>query len=198
MPRIEQFDFAILSLFMAVTIVLLVGSILGMRAALRRGVHRVVVDALRTNIRRTAILLSGTAVILVGIAISPLPGPGLSVLGPLGLAIIATEFVWARKLIRYVDQNTKGFQGTTDAIAARSPRWLIAPIWAAYWAAVLLVAVWTKEHVPAWVIWPLASLFFTPIFFWSVKTWRFSRQRAAEAAASQPKPADVTSTQDAA
>jgi hypothetical protein len=181
MPSIEHLDNTILAILLAVTIVLLAGSVYAVRSALRRGVHRVVVEALRTNIRRTAILLAGTAVILVGIAISPLPGPGLSVLGPLGLAIIATEFVWARRLIRYVDQNTKGFQGTTEAIAARSPRWLIPPVWAAYWAAVLLLAVWTKESVPAWVLWPLASLFFTPIFFWSVKTWRFARRRAAEA-----------------
>ena len=41
----------------------------------------------------------GSTVILFGLALVVLPGPALVVV-PLGLAILATEFAWARRLIR--------------------------------------------------------------------------------------------------
>jgi uncharacterized protein (TIGR02611 family) len=49
---------------------------------------------------RTAIAVLGGAVVVVGIVLIPLPGPGwLIVLA--GLAILAVEFVWARHLLRF-------------------------------------------------------------------------------------------------
>ena len=41
----------------------------------------------------------GATVILFGLALVVLPGPALVVV-PLGLAILATEFAWARRLIK--------------------------------------------------------------------------------------------------
>jgi tellurite resistance protein TerC len=41
----------------------------------------------------------GTTVVLFGLALTVLPGPAVVVV-PLGLAILATEFAWARQLIR--------------------------------------------------------------------------------------------------
>jgi len=38
-------------------------------------------------------------VLLAGIAMIVLPGPAILVI-PLGLAILATEFIWARKLLK--------------------------------------------------------------------------------------------------
>jgi len=40
-------------------------------------------------------------VLLVGVAMLVLPGPGL-IVAPAGLAILATEFVWARRLLARV------------------------------------------------------------------------------------------------
>jgi len=46
--------------------------------------------------RRIAIALIGSTALLLGIALLILPGPGLLVI-PIGLAILSTEFVWARR-----------------------------------------------------------------------------------------------------
>ena len=51
--------------------------------------------------RRAIILLVGTSVILVGCALLVLPGPAIVVI-PLGLAILAIEFAWARRWLRLV------------------------------------------------------------------------------------------------
>ena len=41
----------------------------------------------------------GTTLVLFGLALVVLPGPAVVVV-PLGLALLATEFAWARRLIR--------------------------------------------------------------------------------------------------
>jgi uncharacterized protein (TIGR02611 family) len=48
-------------------------------------------------IRKTWITLSGLTVILVGVVMLVVPGPGLLTIAA-GLAILATEFAWAKKL----------------------------------------------------------------------------------------------------
>jgi len=49
--------------------------------------------------KRIAVTVAGGVVILVGIAMLVLPGPGLLVIIA-GLAILATEYVWAERLLR--------------------------------------------------------------------------------------------------
>jgi len=46
----------------------------------------------------------GLTLILVGIALLVLPGPGTVVI-VLGLALLGTEFVWARRLLRRVKES---------------------------------------------------------------------------------------------
>jgi len=58
-------------------------------------------DPLLKRARRIAIAVIGGTVLLVGGAMIILPGPALIVI-PLGLAILATEFVWARRLLERV------------------------------------------------------------------------------------------------
>jgi uncharacterized protein (TIGR02611 family) len=54
--------------------------------------------------RRIIILVTGSTVLLFGIALIVLPGPAVVVI-PIGLAILATEFVWAKRLLaRFKDQ----------------------------------------------------------------------------------------------
>jgi len=50
-------------------------------------------------IRRVIVAVVGSTVLLVGIALLVLPGPAFIVI-PLGLGILATEFVWARALLK--------------------------------------------------------------------------------------------------
>ena len=49
--------------------------------------------------RRTIIAIIGGTIVLVGIAMIVLPGPAVVVI-PVGLAVLATEFVWARRWLR--------------------------------------------------------------------------------------------------
>jgi hypothetical protein len=45
------------------------------------------------------VAVAGGGVVAVGVALILLPGPAVLVV-PLGLAILATEFFWARRLLR--------------------------------------------------------------------------------------------------
>jgi tellurite resistance protein TerC len=48
--------------------------------------------------RRLVVFVIGTTVLLIGVALLVLPGPAFVVI-PVGLAILATEFAWARRLL---------------------------------------------------------------------------------------------------
>jgi tellurite resistance protein TerC len=48
--------------------------------------------------RRIAVLIIGSSVLLVGVAMIFLPGPAFVVI-PAGLAVLSTEFIWARRIL---------------------------------------------------------------------------------------------------
>ena len=50
-------------------------------------------------LRKAIVAVVGFTVLLLGIAMIVLPGPAFIVI-PLGLAILATEFVWAKRLLK--------------------------------------------------------------------------------------------------
>lgn len=52
-----------------------------------------------TLVRQIIAAVVGGTVLLIGVALLVLPGPAFIVI-PLGLAILASEFVWARHLLR--------------------------------------------------------------------------------------------------
>ncbi|MGB2986690.1 MAG: PGPGW domain-containing protein [Phycisphaerae bacterium] len=56
--------------------------------------------------RRVAIIIIGSTVLLVGIAMLVLPGPAIIVI-PIGLSILGTEFIWARKMLRRVKSQAR-------------------------------------------------------------------------------------------
>lgn len=56
-------------------------------------------DDIPPRVRRVIVGVIGTTVVLFGIALMVLPGPAIVVI-PLGLAILATEFVWARRWLQ--------------------------------------------------------------------------------------------------
>jgi len=58
----------------------------------------------RHIIVRIGIIIGGTIVLFVGIALLVLPGPAFVVI-PAGLAILGTELVWARRLLRHVKRK---------------------------------------------------------------------------------------------
>jgi tellurite resistance protein TerC len=66
--------------------------------------------------KRIAAIVIGSTLLLVGIAMLALPGPGLLVIVA-ALAILGTEFLWARRLLKKVKtkagQLTQSFTGKT-------------------------------------------------------------------------------------
>ena len=70
---------------------------------------------------RGGVALAGLVVIIVGIVSLATPGPGWLIIF-FGLGIWATEFAWARSLLRLVRRTVH----TWTAWLARQPRWLSA------------------------------------------------------------------------
>ena len=65
------------------------------------------------TIKRIAILVVGSTVLAIGVALLVLPGPAFIVI-PVGLAILAVEFAWARRWLRKAREllpNTNGAGG---------------------------------------------------------------------------------------
>jgi hypothetical protein len=54
--------------------------------------------------RRVVTAIVGMTVLLFGIALIVLPGPAFVVI-PIGLAILATEFAWARRWLRILQES---------------------------------------------------------------------------------------------
>jgi tellurite resistance protein TerC len=50
-------------------------------------------------VRKIVIGVIGTTILFIGVALIVLPGPALVVI-PIGLGILASEFVWARRVMR--------------------------------------------------------------------------------------------------
>ena len=57
-------------------------------------------------VRRVIVAVIGGTILLIGIAMIVLPGPAIVVV-PLGLAVLATEFIWARRWLRKVHKMFK-------------------------------------------------------------------------------------------
>ena len=51
--------------------------------------------------KRLIIVVAGFTILMIGIAMIVLPGPAL-IVAPMGLAILAAEFVWAAGLLRTI------------------------------------------------------------------------------------------------
>jgi hypothetical protein len=118
--------------------------------------------------------------------ISPLPGPGFSVLGPIGLAILASEFVWAKKLTNQIKERSGPLRDATQQLALKTPKWVPIPVSLAYWSVPVLLAIFSP--VPQFVIWPAASILFAPVFLWCVLVYKASKVAApAEPATATPR-----------
>ena len=59
---------------------------------------------IRRSGKRVAVTIAGFTVVIVGLILVPLPGPGWAIVFG-GLAILATEYVWARRLLNFAKQK---------------------------------------------------------------------------------------------
>ncbi len=67
-------------------------------------------------VRQLIIFVLGMSVLVVGIAMIVLPGPATIVI-PAGLAILATEFVWARRWLNYLKRRAQEVADWTSGSA---------------------------------------------------------------------------------
>jgi uncharacterized protein (TIGR02611 family) len=96
-----------------VFVVLMIALTLGVfHRKARKGLAGLAVLTYR-NARRVVILLLGSSVLLVGVAMIILPGPAILVI-PAGLAILATEFAWARDLLRRMKDKARDLSGAAN------------------------------------------------------------------------------------
>lgn len=146
------------------------------------------VDSTRRNFRKVIILIVGTAVILAGILIAPLPGPGPTVLIPIGLGILATEFVWARSLLNRLKNGAFNLSDRADAIVDRAGIFIIPLVFIGWWLTAYGVALaWQRlQDPPGWLAFSWVKLLvifgspFFPIAVWGyryVRKWWKSRSK---------------------
>lgn len=93
------------------------------------------------RIWRVSIALVGLIVVIVGVVLLVLPGPGWVVIG-IGIGIWATEFAWAKSLLTSVQHKVQN----ATAWIARQPRWLkflTGAVGIVFVAAVAIV-VWSQ------------------------------------------------------
>jgi uncharacterized protein (TIGR02611 family) len=65
---------------------------------------------------RVAVAILGFAIIVTGLALIPLPGPGWLIVFA-GLAVLSTEFAWAERLLHYARSKVAGW---TDWVIKQS------------------------------------------------------------------------------
>jgi tellurite resistance protein TerC len=118
-------DFSWLELFTALAVVGFLLAVLWLAAAVRA--WRLARAALPTLdpakapwavralrlVRRVVILVVGGTLLLIGLAMVLLPGPATLVI-PIGLSILAVEFVWARRLLRRLTKQVNRWLPKSD------------------------------------------------------------------------------------
>mgnify|MGYP006136839703 CR=1 FL=1 len=73
-------------------------------------------EILYKQIRKMVVFLIGISIVLIGCVLFFTPGPAIIVI-PVGLAVLATEFIWAKRLLKKFKETTSSIaQSTKDAI----------------------------------------------------------------------------------
>lgn len=136
-----------------------------------------VVELAQANLWKFVVLVVGLSVAVFGaIVVGPLPGPGGVLVVAAGLGILATEFVWAQRLLRELRRKAEQISQTTDRVAAQTPRWVVVPIVLGYLALFALLWLAVKRFDIRWI--PELLIIFTacgglfPLGFWVYRTVR--------------------------
>ncbi|MGH3083454.1 MAG: TIGR02611 family protein [Gaiellaceae bacterium] len=101
----------------------------------------------RSRIVRAAVALAGFVVVLAGLAMIPLPGPGLLIVAA-GLAILALEFVWAE---RWLERTIERVDAASDKVkrASRAQQVILGLLVVLAVAAVVTLAyAWDLPFLP--------------------------------------------------
>ena len=65
-------------------------------------------DLLYKQFKKLVIFLIGISILLIGCVLFFTPGPAIVVI-PIGLGILATEFIWAKKLLKKFKEKVDSF-----------------------------------------------------------------------------------------
>jgi putative membrane protein len=127
-------------------------------------------------LRRLAIAVVGGTVLLVGIAMVVLPGPALLVI-PLGLGILATEFIWARRWLKRAQalvpngkkQSTETPGPTPMLMPHRHYLLLLTALFGVWWVALAIHPLerntWLLENALALAAVALLAVFHRRLLF---------------------------------
>lgn len=133
------------------------------------------IAATRRNLRKLAVFIAGTVIILVGILIAPLPGPGPTVLIPIAIAILATEFVWAKRLLG----TLKDLQERADSFGRNSSLWVVPAVVVGFWAGLAGIGFAVHRIWPGVSVWTVLFLgggAFVPVSIWAYRSLRRGRE----------------------
>ena len=73
-------------------------------------------EILYKQIRKMVVFLIGISIVLIGCVLFFTPGPAIIVI-PVGLAVLATEFIWAKRLFKKFKETTSSItRSAKDAI----------------------------------------------------------------------------------
>ena len=76
-------------------------------------------EMLYKQIKRLAIFLIGISIVLIGCILFFTPGPAIVVI-PIGLAILATEFIWAKKLLNKFKEKTSSISKSAKKVIKKN------------------------------------------------------------------------------
>lgn len=113
--------------------------------------------AIRTNpmtgtIYRVVVAVLGLALIIAGLPLVPLVGPGWAIIF-IGLFLWSTEFMWARRVTQFVKAEVKAFEKYTRALPwkAKLPLLCVSAVfgWLCFWLVLILIGVptWLPDQV---------------------------------------------------
>lgn len=154
----------------------------------------------RRNLRKILILIAGTVVVLAGLAVGPLPGPGGIVVVGAGLGLLATEFIWARRLLLNLKVQSEVLAKHTDRVAARVSVWTVPALIVAYVAffagCLYLSVIWVTPALEKFVLatatgglFPLTVYCFRAVRVWlRQKGWMAAPTLPATPGAPDPAP----------
>lgn len=152
-----------------------------------RGVPDAKVTGATRQLRKVWVLIAGTAVIVFAVIIAPLPGPGFTIFAPIGFAMLASEFLWAKRLMNELEYRT-GFIERAAAHLVRTRNWWFLPTAIAiFWGLVFWLDY--QRVLSSRYLFPIAGGVFAPVGYLAWRTivhWRNARRASRPPQGDQP------------
>lgn len=120
------------------------------------------------NAKRLLVFLVGVSILLAGVAMLALPGPGVVVI-IVGLVVLATEFAWAE---RALDRTTSTAAGAATKVQdSRTGRWSLAASGVGLIAAGAVIAIVFNGFIVVGITTALAGVIGLCTLLPSVQRW---------------------------